>query len=161
MPKQQTHIRTVRQWCESLGTLTAVSISPDEARLKIGAYVPMLMGEFPDGAFTTDSLQHVARNCPRGFPTYGELAQHLSAWWREHRPAPPALPPARPAPPPEPREPPTAEEVAYVRARVQECAAAMQSHAQPEEDRRPKPAYLTPEQLDRVSPLPGGRKRAA
>ena len=146
----------VREWCQSLGVLTAVSLSRAEAEMKLGAYVPMLMRDFPDGAFTTDSLNAVARECTEGFPIYPVLAGRLSRWWREHRPYV-----ALPAPPPPPPRPdPTPEEVAHVEQVTRAVVAWLRSSAQPVEDRRPPGArHLTPEQLDRLNPLPNGRKR--
>lgn len=85
----------VHQWCASLGLLTAVRMPREEANVRLAAYVPLLANEFPPPAFNTSSLQYVAAHCAHGFPTYGELATALAAWWREHRPAPlppPALP---------------------------------------------------------------------
>ena len=167
MAKQTTHLPVVRQWCQSLGVLSAVSISRQEAEMKLAAYVPLLFDRFPDAAFTTASLEHVAARAVKGFPTYGELAAWLSEWWSAHRPALPALPP--PDIPP-PRPPPTPEEVAYVHQRVAECVAAMRSSAIDADTVgrsldealtfRPRPRYLTPEQLDRINPLPNGRKRS-
>jgi hypothetical protein len=132
--------------------------------MKLAAYVPLLVDCFPDGAFTTASLEHCARNAVKGFPTYGELAQWLSEWWRDHRPLPPLLAKPREAPPPEPRVPPTEEEVAYVRGCVQQILANMHSPFSDPRDhhpRAPRPAYLTDAQLDIVNPLPGGRKRVS
>ena len=104
--KQEIHVGVVRDWCQALGVLTAVSISRHEAEMKMAAYVPLLMREFTDAAFTQDSLSTVARQCVKGFPTYPELTNALSGWWREHRPTPPALPaPLYTQPEPEPREP--------------------------------------------------------
>ena len=166
MPRQATHLPVVRQWCQSLGVLSAVSISRQEAEMKLAAYVPMLMDRFPDAAFTTASLQHVASRSVKGFPTYGELAAFLAEWWKEHRPAPPALPP--PAPEPE-RPPPTPDEIEHVRECVETVVRNMRSTAiakdtvgRPldEPPPPPRPRYLTPEQLDRINPLPNGFKRA-
>jgi hypothetical protein len=157
MPKQQTHIRVVREWCQSLGVLTAISISREEAEMKLSAYVPMLMQDFPDAAFTTESLRVVARQCVEGFPPYPVLAERLSSWWRENRPRPPALPPP---PPIRQRDEPTPEERDHVARVAAEAIAALRSSAQPIEDRRPQPRYLTLEQLDRINPLPNGMKRA-
>jgi hypothetical protein len=157
MAKQQTHVPVVRQWCLSLAVLSAVSISRQEAEMKLAAYVPMLLDRFPDATFTTASLQHVASRAVKGFPTYGELAAWLAEWWRDNRPAPPALPP--PDLPPD-RPPPTPEEVAHVERLVQEMTGFLRSSEQPVADRRPPGArHLTPEQLDAVNPLPNGRKR--
>jgi hypothetical protein len=159
MPKKTTHLPVVRQWCQSLGILSAVSISRQEAEMKLAAYVPLLADRFPDGAFTTASLEYVARQAIKGFPTYGELAAWLAEWWRATRPPPLALP----APPPiRQRGEPTPEEIEHVTRVAAEAIAALRSSAQPIEDyRRPAPRYLTPEQLDRINPLPGGAKRYA
>jgi hypothetical protein len=158
MPKQSVHVPVVRQWCQSLGVLSAISISRQEAEMKLAAYVPMLLDRFPDGAFTTASLEYVAARAVKGFPTYGELATWLAEWWREHRPMPPALPP--PDPPP-PRVPPTAEESAYVRRCVETIVGNMRSPYAETAPERPKPRYLSPAQLDELNPLPGGQKRHA
>jgi hypothetical protein len=161
MSKQQTHINVVRQWCLSLGVLSAVSVSRQEAEMRLAAYVPMLMDRFPDGAFTTASLEHVARHAVKGFPTYGELAAWLADWWRDHRPLPPLLEKPKEAPPQPPRVPPTPEEIEYVHRCVQQIAANMRSPWS-EREAEPlsvRPAYASPEVLDRINPLPNGRKR--
>ena len=159
MPKQTTHLPVVRQWCQSLGVLSAVSITRHEAEMKLAAYVPTLMDRFPDAAFTTASLEHVAARAVKGFPTYGELAAWLAEWWREHRPLPPALPPPAPIPP---RQPPTEAEIAHVHACVQQIIANMRSpFAERDEPGPVQPRYASPELLDRINPLPGGRKRHA
>jgi hypothetical protein len=89
MQTKQTHIPLVRQWCESLGIASAVSLTRREADLKLAAYLPMLADRFPDGAFTAASLEYCAAQAVKGFPTYGELASWLADWWKAHRPAPP------------------------------------------------------------------------
>ena len=128
--------------------------------MRLAAYVPLLMDRFPDGAFTTASLEHCARHAVKGFPTYGELAAWLSDWWRDHRPLPPLLEKPKEAPPLEPRVPPTEEEVAYVHSCVQQIVGAMRSPlSERNDDARPRPAYLSPGQLDIVNPLPNGVKR--
>jgi hypothetical protein len=164
MPKQTTHTPVVRAWCQSLGVLTAVSITRQEAELRLAAYVPLLKDRFPDGAFTSESLEHVARQCVKGFPTYAELAGYLSDWWRPKRPFI-----ALPAPPPPPRRPPpTPEEIAHVQQLVREVTAALrssaaeadaQAHRLDEASAFRRTAYLPPATLDRINPLPNGRKR--
>jgi hypothetical protein len=156
MQKQQTHVGVVRKWCQSLGVLSAVSISRTEAEMKLAAYVPLLVQRFPDAAFTLESLEAVAAQCAKGFPTYPELAGYLSAHWRSSRPAL-ALPP--PPPVRERREDPTPEEIAHVEASVRDTIAALRSTMQPIDDRRPTARHLSPELLDRINPLPNGRKR--
>jgi hypothetical protein len=148
-------VNKVRLWCSSLGVLTAVSITRREAEMKLAAMVPLLQDRYPEAAFTTASMEYVARQCVKGFPTYPELCAHLSGWWRVHRPYIALSAP----PPPEPRQPPTPEEAAHVRACVQQITAALASPFQPIEDRRPTARHLTPAQLDLVNPLPNGRKR--
>lgn len=160
MPPQQTHVRTVRQWCQSLGILSAVSISRQEAEMKLAAYVPMLLQRFPDAAFTADSLEHVAHRAVKGFPTYGELATWLGEWWADHRPLPLALP----APDPLPllaREPPTPEMVEHVRRVAAETIAALRARTPDVRLAPPTARHLTPAQLDALNPLPGGRKRVS
>jgi len=156
----KTHVPVVREWLVSLGMLTAISISREEARMKLAAFLPMLMSDFEDGAFTKESLNHVAKACVKGFPTYPELHIHLRDWWRDHRPLPPLLAKPKEAPPLEPRVPPTAEEIAYVHGCVQQIIANMHSpFSERDEPVTARPRYLTDAQLDIVNPLPGGRKR--
>jgi hypothetical protein len=157
----KTHVGVAREWTVSLGILTAISISREEANMKLAAFLPMLMSDFEDGAFTKESLNHVAKACVKGFPTYPELHNHLRDWWREHRPMPPLLAKPKEAPPLEPRVPPTDEEVAHVRRCVEQIIANMrdpfgQRSGSP---MAPRPAYMTPAQLDQINPLPNGRKR--
>jgi hypothetical protein len=146
-------------------------MSRTEAEMKLAAFVPMLMRDFPDAAFTADSLSHVARRAMKGFPIYGELAAWLGEWWAERRPMPVALP----APDPRPllhREPPTPEIVEAVHRAANEAIAALRSSAvtrdtvgRPIGERagppEQKPRYLSPAQLDQINPLPNGRKRVA
>ncbi len=159
-------VATVREWTIALGILTAGQMTRADAEMKLRAYVPLLQDNFPAGAFTQDSLHHVAAQC-KWFPSYAEVIEHLRGWWREHRPAPPAL---SPPPPPPPRRPdPTPEEVAHVTALVREVTAALRASAASCDDQalhldvatahRPRTAYLTPAQLDQINPLPNGRKR--
>jgi hypothetical protein len=127
--------------------------------MRLAAYVPMLMERFPDGAFTTKSLEHVARRAMKGFPTYAELAAWLHEWWRDNGPVQLALPPPQPI---RQRDEPTDEEKSHVTRIVAELVRDLRANTQPDEDRRPlRPVYLTPEQLDIVNPLPDGRKRVS
>jgi hypothetical protein len=160
--QQMANQRQVREWCQSLGVLTAVSISRQEADIKLAAYVPMLMERFPSAAFTPWSLEFVAAKAVKGFPTYGEIAEWLATWWRENRPITNALPaPTQRYAEPE-RQPPTDDERAYVRQRVAEITAILQANdanrtLSPSRD--PGPRHLSPAQLDIVNPLPNGAKR--
>ena len=127
----------------------------DEAEIRLAAFAPMLADRFPADAFTSASLEHVAAECVKGFPTYGELVQHLGAWWHDNRPQPPRIAPPPPAPE---RPPPTQDEIDYVHARVQEMLRALAPTHYADQVYRPKPRYLTPAQLDQLNPLPN-RKR--
>jgi hypothetical protein len=166
MPQQQTHVRVVREWLVSLGVLSAVSISRQEADIKLAAFVPMLMREFPDAAFTPDSLAAVARQC-KYFPTYGELCGLLSEWWRDNRPRPVAIAP--PPPPSEPerepkRPPPTPEEVARVHAVVTRLTAewlAPPLYQTPLAPRVLSPAQLIEAYRNAKIPSPHGPAAAA
>ena len=135
--------------------------------MKLRAYVPLLQDEFPAAAFCQDSLAAVARQC-QWFPSYAEVARHLSAWWREHRPSPPALPPP---PAPEPRPPPTPEELEHVRRACADVVASLRAaelyrDSQAFDDERaatkwqPQPSTRAMlEHLDRTNPMPNGRRR--
>lgn len=155
MPKQTVHVGVVREWCVSLGVLTAVSISRQEAEMKLAAYVPMLLQRFDDAAFTSASLQHVAARALKGFPTYPELADWLGDWWRDHQPIRPALPP----PPPLPFHQPTPEEMAYIHERVEEITAALAASNDAKSSVEFGARHLSPGVLDQINPLPNGRKR--
>jgi hypothetical protein len=157
--RTQSHDQAVRQWCLSLVVLSAVRISRDEVETKLAAYAGLLAREFPAGAFTADSLAHVAAAAVKGFPTYGELVASLRVWWADHRPLPPML---EPPPPPPPRDP-TPEELARIRALVEDMTARVRANADETVAGAPGfgPRYLSPGQLDAINPLPNGRKRVA
>ena len=157
-------IATVREWTIALGILTSGNMTRTDAEMKLRAYVPLLQDHFPVGAFTQDSLHYVAAQC-KWFPSYAEVIEHLRAWWHDHRPAPPALPPPDI---PKPRDPPTPEEIAYVHERVAEIVANLRmvtltaaTVGRPLDiaPTRPGPRYLPPDVLDQINPLPNGRKR--
>jgi hypothetical protein len=155
---QQQHQTAVRQWCLSLVVLSAVRISRDEVETKLAAYAGLLAREFPAAAFSADSLAHVAAASVKGFPTYGELVASLRVWWADHRPLPPMLEPPPPAPP---RDPPP-EELARIRALVEEVTAKVRANADETVAGGSFGArYLSAGQLDAINPLPNGRKRVA
>jgi hypothetical protein len=154
-------IGVVREWTIALGILTAGTMTRVEAEMKLAAYVPLLQSNYPVGAFTQASLHHVAAQC-KWFPSYAEVVGHLGDWWREHRPLPPS-PPALAAPAPPPFHKPTDEELAHIHACVEEVTARLQyrDDTGPHEPMAARPAYLSPGVLDRINPLPNGRKRVA
>ena len=77
-----------RQWLAMLAKLVA-PMDPATAGKALADMLPWLR-HLPDAAFTMTSLEAVAKQCKR-VPVYGELREHLSAWWNEHRPPLPAL----------------------------------------------------------------------
>jgi len=131
-----------RRWLIDLGRLTATRSNSGDAVDFVEAMAPMLAMRFPDGAFTSASLEAVAAEC-KYLPTYGELVGYLHAWWRDHRPRPRALP----APPIRQRDEPTHEEREHVARVTAETIAALQSSTQPIGDRRPVACYLSRKQL--------------
>ena len=102
----------------------------------------MLAMRFANETFTTASLEAVAAEC-KYMPTYGELVALLRDWWRDHRPRQQALPP----PPIRQRDEPTAEEREHVARVTAETLAALQSSAQPLQDRRQLSRFLSEAQL--------------
>jgi hypothetical protein len=81
-----------QQWTAMLAKLTAPMSAPVAAKA-LADMLPLLE-DFPDAAFSLESLEHVAGQCQR-VPTYAELRQFLGEWWRTHRPPEPALPAPR------------------------------------------------------------------
>ena len=79
------HTDPIADWLAALGTLTAAGMTAKDAQAKIAAYSPMLRGKYPPSAFTMDSLEAVAAGL-KFFPSYGELCDRLTAYWRENRP---------------------------------------------------------------------------
>jgi hypothetical protein len=168
---RRAKVGDVRNWVEALGVLCSDTMTPTEAEMKVLAYVPMLQSDFPPEAFCQDSLSAVVRKC-RYFPSYSDVHAHLRAWWREHRPLPPALPPPAPI---RQRDEPTEAEKAHVTRIVAELTAELRrkpldyevlegnNELPPQQEdpqtRRPRAYHLTPAQLDIVNPLPDGKKR--
>lgn len=74
----------IRHWLGGLGTLTAGTMSAEEARAKAGAYAS-LMGSWPEWVFCKAALEYVAREC-KFFPAYSEVSTHLATWMRHNRP---------------------------------------------------------------------------
>jgi hypothetical protein len=156
--QKHAHVKPIRQWLQSLAILTTVTMNRDDAETRFAAYVAMLADRFPDEAFTRASLEHVAAKATRGFPTYGELVEALTEWWKDNRPHPVAIR----APPPAPREPPpTLDQIAQMRAAASAAIAALRADAEPTPDTRPSPRHLSPAQLDALNPLPNGYSRVS
>jgi hypothetical protein len=150
---------TVREWTIALGILTAGNMTRADAEMKLRAYVPLLQDNFPPAAFTQASLHHVAAKC-KWFPSYGEVVEHLREWWNPRRPPPPALPP--PERVPVHAAAATPEELAHIRALVEDMTARVRANAQETVAGASFGArHLSAGQLDAINPLPNGRSRVA
>jgi hypothetical protein len=104
-----------REWLAMLARMTTPH-DPVRALEAMLAYLP-LMDDLPDGAFTKDSLRHVATQPRRlHIPDLSEVVTPLTAWWRDNRPARTALATPRRAEPATERQPPTEAEKAAVAA---------------------------------------------
>lgn len=88
-------MKTRQQWVAMLAKLVAPMDATTAAKA-LTAILPML-DDFPDGAFTLDSLGAVASACTHGVPNYAELRGHIGAWWKLHRPQPTAITADQPA----------------------------------------------------------------
>lgn len=87
-------------WLRRLGMLTASpKVSVDEVRAALVLYEDMLRDKYPASAFTRQSLEAVAAGS-KFFPTYGEVCDRLTKFWRDDRakalPGPAAAGPTRP-----------------------------------------------------------------
>lgn len=83
--------RLISDWLRGLGALTAGSISTEEAAAKVGAYAGHLV-DFDPRIWTGHAMKEIAKGCQYGFPPFGLLVKLLQEYWREHAPAPLALP---------------------------------------------------------------------
>lgn len=79
-----TSPKIVRDWLKALGSLSAGSLPGAEVDAKLGTYAPLLVQDFPPSAFCPASLAAVARQC-KFFPSYAEICDLLSPWWRAYR----------------------------------------------------------------------------
>ncbi len=136
------------QWLSMLAKLTSPGDAASAAQA-FAAYAPFL-SQFPDAAFCTASLEHVASQFRRGgIPAYGEVRDHLATWWKENRPRPTAIA----APLPEPRREPTTQELENVARIVARGIAEIETnydaqHPAKAAQDRPKARHLSREQLN-------------
>jgi hypothetical protein len=157
-----------RDWLKALGTLTVGNANAAEADARLNAYAPLLMSRFDAAAFTAESLEHVAGNC-KFFPAYGELVEHLAAWWKENRPRETRLAIAGPRVPMQTEsgrlegEGPSEEEREAV-SRIVKAFVAERSEGARLRPSGVEPKYLTGEALERhraSSPLVEQARRFA
>lgn len=114
---EPARLSQVVAWLSDLANITAGNAPLADSKAKIGTLATMLAEKFPTEAFGRVSLDYVAQEC-RFFPAYADLIKHLGIWWRDHRPAQPAIA-ARPDwreryNIPKPRDPPTEAQLAAV-----------------------------------------------
>ena len=83
-------LHAVSSWLNDLNELTAGSKPLADSKPKIASLAAALGEEFPPGAFTRQSLLVVAR-ANKFFPSYAEICELLSPWWKDHRPTPIAI----------------------------------------------------------------------
>ena len=83
-----------QQWVAMLAKLVA-PMDATRAAKALTDMLPML-ADFPDAAFTLDSLDAVAAQC-KFPPSYAELRGHLADWWKQHRTLPSAIVGKQPA----------------------------------------------------------------
>jgi hypothetical protein len=79
--------RVAASWLNDLAIVVAGSAPLADLKAKVAGMSGLLAEDYPPEAFSRASLAHVARQC-KFFPSYGELTEHLSAWWKDHRPEP-------------------------------------------------------------------------
>lgn len=78
-------LHRISAWLENLGRITRHAEPPDKDQIAV--YADMLSRDFPASAFESRSLHAVAEEMS-WWPAYEEIRKRLSAWWREHNPAP-------------------------------------------------------------------------
>jgi hypothetical protein len=80
------HYAVADKWLKQLGVLCCGNMTAADAELKCSAYASMICDRFPMTTFTKEALGFVAGRC-KFFPSYGEVLEHLGAWFRENLPA--------------------------------------------------------------------------
>ena len=148
-----SHIRAHRaQWIAMLAKLTS-PMESTQAAMAFNAYLPML-ADYPDAAFTHESLDYVASECRHGVPSYADVRSHLGNWWKRNRPQPTQLAATDPLPELRTKEEADWAERVSVKAQRELKAIGERNNAAflaayghlPTEPL--KPAHLTPEQLE-------------
>jgi hypothetical protein len=87
---RRDHLHAVSSWLNDLNELTAGARPLADNKPKIATLASALSEEFPPGAFTRNSLLVVGR-AYKFFPSYAEICETLSPWWKDHRPTPIAI----------------------------------------------------------------------
>ena len=79
-------LRIVTRWVEHLCDLCNHPTDQRPNKSRIASYATHLAGEFPSGAFTQASAEHVAAG-NAWFPAYADAKRLVHEWWAEHKPA--------------------------------------------------------------------------
>ena len=87
---RRDQLHAVSSWLNDLANLTAGPTPLADSKPKIATLAAALGEEFPSAAFNRNSLLAVARAC-KFFPSYSEICEVLSPWWKDHRPTPIAI----------------------------------------------------------------------
>lgn len=82
---RQAEARHVGAWLNDLALLTAGDIPLSETKAKIAALAGVLADDYPAEAFCRQSLTEIGRRI-HAFPSYGQLCEHLGAWWAANQP---------------------------------------------------------------------------
>ena len=85
MNADQTTLRIITGWVTNLAELTRHG-EAKPTKDKLAIYATMLGKDFPSGAFTSDSLHHVASGSD-WFPSFEGCRSKLAEWWKVNRPA--------------------------------------------------------------------------
>lgn len=92
------HKDRVTAWLSDLHDLAVNKLDPADLDQKIAAIASLLAEDFRDPrVFCKQSLRFVSAEV-RFFAAYADVYRSLGAWWKENRPALPALPPPEPPP---------------------------------------------------------------
>jgi hypothetical protein len=83
-------LRHIARWVGRLANITRHGSAGLDAET-LRDLATLLAKQFPAGAFTTDSLAATVDG-QEWFPPFATIADRIGEWWRDHRPAVPALP---------------------------------------------------------------------
>jgi hypothetical protein len=152
MPRrmQPATAESIGKWLASLGVICAGSMPVEEARIKIAAYVSVLLGEFEAGCFTEGSLKRAYPKFTYGFPRGGELHAALKQEQRrlhvEHGRLRRLVNGGREIP--RTRQPPTPEQIERVNAALREAGIGVSP-----EQKRAEPSKARHDDVSRETPI--------
>jgi hypothetical protein len=83
--QESTTHRIILSWLNNLSRLVRHT-EEKPTKDQLGVYSVMLAKDLPSGAFTEESLHHVAQGMTF-WPDYDSVRKKALAWWRDHKPA--------------------------------------------------------------------------